>query len=114
MGDARLSRAMKIWLNQFERHMYSQLLLALVGLVSVAAFVPHGRTATNTQVSMGLEQSAKKMLGVAALGFALAGPAMPLPADADGPISKYTVYSTRNNCGTKIMGLEKAVASGDH
>jgi len=53
------------------------------------------------------------MLGVAALGFALAGPAVPQPAMADGAVSKSTVYRARNNYGAKIMGLEKAVANGD-
>lgn len=55
----------------------------------------------------------RKAFGVAAMGFALAGPAMPQPAVADGAISKSTVYRGRNKYGPKILSLQDAVNKGD-
>jgi hypothetical protein len=90
--------------------MFRVLFLALIALTAVNAFAPAGRVQHSSKLSM---MDAKKALGVAALGFALAGPAVPQRAMADGSVSKSTVYRARNNYGAKIMNLEQAVASGD-
>ena len=55
----------------------------------------------------------KKAMGIAVLGLSLAGPMMPMPALADGAISKSTVFRARNNYGAKISSLDKAIANSN-
>lgn len=87
--------------------MFAKFVIALALLVAVAAYAPRA------QVKMAMPNFSKA-LSIAAVGIALAGPAMPImPAMADGAVSKSTVYRARTNQGTKILDLEEAVNKGN-
>jgi hypothetical protein len=96
--------------------MFRTIVVCAILLQAALAFTPSSARLLGHQLQMkiadDMTSQMKKALGVATLGFALAGPSIP-SAHADGAVSKSTVYRTRNNYGAKIMGLEKRVAQGD-
>jgi len=86
-------------------------LIVAVLFATVAAFMPVNRMiARKTELSMNLQDKIAKALGVAAIGFAMTGP---IVVNADGAVSKSTVYRARNNYGAKILDLGSAVESGN-
>ena len=83
-------------------------------LACVFSFTPANRIVRRSTVEMKAVNPIQKALGVAAMGIALAGPvSIPNSANADGAVSKSTVFRARNNYGAKIMSLEKSVANGE-
>jgi hypothetical protein len=83
-------------------------------LALAVAFAP--QRVSRAQVTMAAESYQAKIgkaIGVAGMAFALAGPAMPMPALADGAVSRSTVYRARNNYGRRILDLKDAAKAGD-
>jgi orotate phosphoribosyltransferase-like protein len=94
--------------------MFARIFVLLALVACTVAFMPTTpRIARRSEVSMSAEsmqQKIAKALGVAAMGIALAGP---VPAMADGAVSRSTVYRARNNYGAKIYALSSAASSGN-
>lgn len=87
--------------------MFVRVLLLVVFAALAVAYRPAN------QMKMGFGNQLSKAIGVATVGFTLAGPMMPLPVVADGAVSRSTVYRARNNYGAKIFDLGAAVEKGD-
>ncbi|KAJ1421178.1 hypothetical protein B484DRAFT_452841 [Ochromonadaceae sp. CCMP2298] len=96
--------------------MMFRLFLALAIVACTLAFMPATRMVRRAEVQMSaadIQLKISKALGVAAMGIALAGPMMPMPALADGAVSPSTVFRARNSYGARIVALAPAAASGD-
>lgn len=87
-------------------------LVTLVVIASVLAFMPSSRIVRQTQLTM--NNDLQKFLGVAAIGFALSGPAFVQPVVADGAYSISSKYRARNKYGATIVDLKDAVSKGDY
>jgi len=93
--------------------MLSRIFALFAILVSVAAFAPpsFGRVNNKVQLSMNVQNQLSKFVGVAIMGFTLAGPA--LPVLADGAVSDGTVFRVRNSYGRRIVELGEAASKGN-
>mmetsp|Transcript_8387 Transcript_8387/g.12499 ORF Transcript_8387/g.12499 Transcript_8387/m.12499 type:complete len:194 (+) Transcript_8387:44-625(+) len=95
--------------------MMFKLLISLAVIATVASFSRHLVVRRNNlQMSMSDFQSkVGKFIGIAAMGAALAGPMVPMPAVADGAVSQSTVFRSRTKYGPTILGLTEAASKGD-
>jgi len=83
--------------------------LILAVVASAVAF--RGMVPRMTMKSEQIQAKIGKALGVAAMGFALAGPVQNV--NADGAVSVSTVYRARSTYGARIVEAEAAVQKGD-
>lgn len=94
-----------------------RLIVVLAALACTLAFAPAMKPVStgNMQMSMdAMKSRVGKMLGVAVMGAALAGPmAPPQPAVADGAVSASTIYRARNYYGARIKNLAKDVSTSN-
>lgn len=86
--------------------MLSRVFFVLAAIASAAAWAPSRQMTMTSDI----HSQIKKAVSVAVMGFALAGP---MPALADGSVSKSTVYRARNNYGRQILDLEDAANKGN-
>jgi Photosystem II Psb31 protein len=81
----------------------------LAVVASAVAF--RGMVPRMTMKSESIQAKIGKAVGVAAMGFALAGPVQIV--NADGAVSISTIYRARTSYGAKIVDAEDAVQKGD-
>ena len=86
--------------------MFSRVFFILATIASVVAFAPSRQITMTSDI----QSQISKAVGVAVMGFALAGP---MPALADGAVSKSTEFRARNSYGRRILDLESAAQKGD-
>jgi hypothetical protein len=86
--------------------MFSRVFFILATIASVVAWAP----ARQMTMTSNIQSQISKAVGVACMGFALAGP---MPVLADGAVSKSTVFRARNSYGRRILDLESAAGKGD-
>lgn len=91
--------------------MFSRIIALFAILASVAAFAPSFGRVNKIQMNMSIQNQLNKALGVAIMGFALAGPA--LPVLADGAVSDGTSFRVRNSYGRRIVELGEAASKGN-
>jgi hypothetical protein len=91
--------------------MMYRVLALLAVIASAVAFMPASTGARRAEISMNMQSKISKALGVAAMGVALAGPIE--FANADGAVSKSTVYRSRVKYGARIVDFGAAVEKGD-
>lgn len=81
------------------------------------AFMSRNMIVRKSEMKMSFNEIQSKIgrvVGIAAMGFALAGPMIPTEqANADGAVSASTVFRARNNYGRRIKDLAPAAEKGD-
>eukprot|EP01036_Dinobryon_divergens_P029494 gene29494-38597_t len=82
-------------------------------LATVASFFNQQIICQKSALQMSFGDKIGKFVGIAAMGVALAGPVVPLPAIADGAVSASTVFRARTKYGPKLLSLVDSASKGD-
>ena len=93
--------------------MMFKFIITLAVLATVASFFNQQIICRKSAVQMSIGDKIGKFVGIAAMGVALAGPVVPLPAIADGAVSASTVFRSRTKYGPKILSLVDSASKGD-
>ena len=97
--------------------MMFRLVIVVAFIACTFAFMSRNMIVRKSEMKMSLNDIQSKIgraVGIAAMGFALAGPMMPMEnANADGAVSKSNVFRSRNSYGRRIKDLAAAAEKGD-